>query len=161
MPDGKKKLLLVGSNGMLAQKVFSSAPREYELVCVDLPEFDITDKVQVFSLVENLHPEVIINCAAYTNVDGCETEQDFANRVNGAAVRFLAESAKKVDATLVHVSTDYVFDGQKKEAYVEEDLTNPQSAYGVSKLLGEKAIIVQRVGKIFYCQDKLALWPWR
>ena len=159
MTTKRKRILLVGGNGMLAQKISSSAPRDFELVCVDLPEFDVTDRVQVFSLVENLQPDVIINCAAYTNVDGCETEQDLANRVNGLAVGFLAESAMKVDATLVHVSTDYVFDGEKQEAYAEDDLTNPQSAYGASKLLGEKVILSSGLEKYFIIRTSWLYGP--
>ena len=128
---------------MLAQNIASSTPAKYELVCVDLPEFDLTVQTQVDSLVASIRPDVIINCAAYTNVDGCETEQALANLVNGTAVGFLAAAAKSVDAIVVHVSTDYVFDGAKTSPYVEDDQTNPQSAYGCSKLLGEQALLAQ------------------
>ena len=106
-------VLLIGCNGMLARAIASAAPPEYMITGADLPEFDITDHAQVFSLVDRLQPDVIINCAAYTDVDGCETEVELANRVNGTAVGYLADAAKKADATLVHISTDYLFDGRK------------------------------------------------
>ncbi len=144
-----RKVLLVGGNGMLARKVASEAPAEYKITAVDLPAFDMTDNNQVCSFVDAMQPEVIINCAAYTNVDGCEAEQELANRVNGIAVGYLAGAAKKVDATLVHISTDYVFDGEKTAPYVESDETNPQSVYGHSKLLGEHAILASELKKYF------------
>ena len=155
----EKKLLLIGGNGMLAQKIASSVPAEYALTAVDLPEFDMTDQMQVLSVVDALQPELIINCAAYTNVDSCETEQKLANEVNGTAVAYLAEAAKRVDATLVHISTDYVFDGEKKAPYVEEDLTNPQSVYGHSKLMGEQAILTSGLKKYFIVRTSWLYGP--
>src|SRR5210317_53388 len=101
MSAQNKSILLVGGNGMLAQKIASLAPLEHTITAVDLPEFDMTDQTQVFSVVASIHPEIIVNCAAYTNVDGCETEQELASQVNGVAVGYLAEAAKQVDATLV------------------------------------------------------------
>lgn len=154
-----KKLLLVGGNGMLAQKVASSAPSEYTITSVDLPGFDMTDQAQVLSVVEAVQPEIIINCAAYTNVDRCETEQTLANQVNGVAVGCLAEAANKVDATLVHISTDYVFDGKQTTPYVEEDQTNPQSAYGHSKLLGEQALLSSGLKKYFIVRTSWLYGP--
>jgi dTDP-4-dehydrorhamnose reductase len=154
-----KKLLLVGGKGMLANRIVSLAPPEYALTAVDLPEFDITDQDQVVSLVDRLRPEIVINCAAYTNVDGCETEQELANRVNGDAVGYLAAAAKNVDAVLVHVSTDYVFDGKKKTPYVEDDPTNPQSAYGRSKLLGEQKLLASGLKKFFIVRTSWLYGP--
>lgn len=155
----KKKLLLVGGNGMLASRIVSLAPPEYTLTAVDLPEFDVTDRERVLALVAELRPEVIINCAAYTNVDGCETEQALANRVNGDAVGYLAEAAKKVDAVLVHVSTDYVFDGEKNTPYLEDDALNPQSAYGRSKLLGEQKLLASGLKKFFIVRTSWLYGP--
>lgn len=154
-----KKLLLVGSKGMLANRIIALLPPEYALTGVDLPEFNITDQGQVSSLIEKLRPEVIINCAAYTNVDGCETEQALANRVNGDAVGYLAVAANKVDAVLVHVSTDYVFDGRKKTPYVEDDLANPQSAYGRSKLLGEQKLLASSLKRFFIVRTSWLYGP--
>ena len=102
---------------MLAKMVRERAPQNYRLHLYDLPEFDVTDRDQVLQEMRHLQPDVIINCAAYTDVDGCETEVELANRVNGTAVGYLAEAAKRVDATLVHISTDYVFDGTKDSPY--------------------------------------------
>ncbi len=159
MSAQKKKLLLIGSNGMLAQQIASIMPAKYTPTAVDLPEFDLTDRAQVLSVVYALQPEIIINCAAYTKVDGCEAEPELAIRVNGAAVGYLAEAAKKVDAVLVHISTDYVFDGEKKTPYVEEDQTNPQSVYGHSKLLGEQAILSSGLRKYFIVRTSWLYGP--
>ena len=159
MSAQNKSILLVGGNGMLAQKIASSAPSEYTITAVDLPEFDMTDQSQVFSVVANIHPEIIVNCAAYTNVDGCETEQELASQVNGVAVGYLAEAAKQVDATLVHISTDYVFDGTKQSPYGEKDQTNPQSAYGRSKLLGEQSLLASGLKKFFIVRTSWLYGP--
>jgi len=154
-----KKLLLIGCNGMLAKAIASAAPAEYALTGVDLPEFDMTDKSQVRSLFDRLRPEIIINCAGYTDVDGCETELELVNRVNGSAVGYLSECAKRVDATLVHISTDYLFDGNKSSPYNEEDRANPQSAYGRSKLLGEQAILTSGLKKYFIVRTSWLYGP--
>jgi dTDP-4-dehydrorhamnose reductase len=99
--------------------------------------------------MEKVRPDVIVNCAAYTNVDGCETNEETALLVNGRGPGHLAGAAKELGATLVHVSTDYVFDGTKNSPYTEEDVTNPQSAYGRSKLRGERAILESGLDKFF------------
>ncbi|MCK4509258.1 MAG: dTDP-4-dehydrorhamnose reductase [Desulfuromonadales bacterium] len=153
------RVLLIGGNGMLAQKISAVAPSCYDITAVDLPVFDMTDKIKVLAYVENLNPEIIINCAAYTNVDGCEIEQALADQVNGAAVGFLAEAAKKVDAVLAHISTDYVFDGEKKAPYEEEDTVNPQSAYGRSKLLGERELLSSGLEKFFIVRTSWLYGP--
>jgi dTDP-4-dehydrorhamnose reductase len=137
----KPRLALIGANGMLARKVNELAPAGYELHCFDLPEFDIADRNRVLALMARLHPAVIINCAAYTNVDGAESDELLAMRINGAGPANLALAAKQVGATLVHVSTDYVFDGTKTEPYLENDPVAPRSAYGRTKLAGEQSII--------------------
>ncbi len=126
---------------MLAQAVKKCAPPGFEIVPFDLPEFDITHRDLLLSEIGNLRPDVILNCAAYTDVDGCETAEELATRVNGEGPGNLAEAAKENGAVLVHVSTDYVFDGSKREPYTEEDSPNPQSAYGRSKLAGERALL--------------------
>jgi dTDP-4-dehydrorhamnose reductase len=102
---------------------------------------------------------VIAHCAAYTNVDGCETNEETALLVNGRGPGHLAEAAKEFGATLVHVSTDYVFDGTKYSPYTEEDVTNPQSAYGRSKLLGEKAILESGLDKFFIVRTSWLYGP--
>jgi dTDP-4-dehydrorhamnose reductase len=153
------RLLLVGGNGMLAGKIALVASSFYEITSVDLPAFDMTDKAWVLTYIDNLKPSVIVNCAAYTNVDGCETEQALAEQVNGAAVGYLAEAAEKVDAILVHISTDYVFDGVKKMPYVESDQTNPQSVYGHSKLLGEQCLLASGLKTYFIVRTSWLYGP--
>jgi dTDP-4-dehydrorhamnose reductase len=155
----QRTLLLVGGNGMLASKIAVVAPPYYKVTSVDLPDFDMTDKAQVMTYVDELTPDVIINCAAYTNVDGCEKEIALAEQVNGVAVGYLAEAAKNVDAVLVHISTDYVFDGKKNALYHEEDPTNPQSAYGRSKLSGERELLSSRIEKFFIVRTSWLYGP--
>jgi dTDP-4-dehydrorhamnose reductase len=134
-------LALVGANGMLARKVRELVPEHYELHGFDLPDFDVTDRDCVTTVLGTLAPNVIINCAAYTNVDGAETAEAQALKINGAGPGHLALAAKQLGATLLHVSTDYVFDGVKSRPYTEDDAVAPASAYGRTKLAGERAIV--------------------
>jgi dTDP-4-dehydrorhamnose reductase len=132
------KLLVTGSRGQLGRALMRLAPgREYEVVGVDLPELDITDRRAVATLVARARPDAIVNCAAYTAVDAAESHEDEALAVNSTAVGHLAAAANESDAALVQVSTDYVFDGESARAYHEDDATNPRSAYGRTKLAGE------------------------
>ena len=117
---------------------------------LDLPEIDITDLGQCLARVEEYRPEVIINAAAFTRVDDCESNPEQAFRVNGEGAGNLARAAAATRALLVHYSTDYVFNGRKKEPYLEEDEPDPQSVYGKSKLAGET--LVRR-----HCPDHLIL----
>lgn len=133
---------------MLAAAIRKSAPADWTLFLYDLPSFDLTDRVQVFQL-QGLKPDVIINCAACTNVDGCEEQENLAMQVNGYGPGLLAELAQQIDAVLVHISTDFVFDGRKTSPYVEGDPTNPLSVYGKSKLLGEQQILKSGLQKYF------------
>ncbi len=135
-----KKIALIGANGMLASALIRQLPAEYELLPYDLPEFDLTDREQVVALREQA-PHIILNCAAYTNVDGCEKHRELAMRVNGEGPGLLAELALEVGAVLVHVSTDFVFSGDKQQPYQENDATGPLSVYGQSKQLGEQRIL--------------------
>ena len=159
MCESQYQIALIGSSGMLAKMVRERAPQNYHLHLYDLPEFDVTDRDQVLREMRRVQPDVVINCAAFTDVDGCETEVELANRVNGTAVGYLAEAAKKVDATLVHISTDYLFDGRQEEPYSEEDRVNPQSAYGRSKLLGEQAILDSGLKKYFIVRTSWLYGP--
>jgi len=136
-----KKLALIGSKGMLAAAVCHCVPKGYEVIPLDLPEFDVTDPALVNSVLGKLSPEVIVNCAAYTNVDGAESEESLAMRVNGDGPGNLAHVTSQLGATLVHISTDYVFDGTKTAPYREDDPAAPMSAYGRTKLAGERAVI--------------------
>jgi len=133
------KILIIGSKGMLGQdltKVFSGQ----RLALWDRREIDITDEEQVLKKIKKEKPEIVINAAAYNDVDGCERNFDLARDVNGFAVGYLAKAAKEIDAILVHYSTDYVFEGTKKEGYKENDQPKPQSNYAKSKYLGEKEL---------------------
>jgi dTDP-4-dehydrorhamnose reductase len=108
-----------------------------DVVAADRSILDVTDRDAVFAAVRSARPDAIVNAAAYTAVDACETNVELAHAVNADAVGFLATAAAEVGAHLVHVSTDYVFDGTLDRAYREDDETNPQSVYGQSKLAGE------------------------
>ncbi len=135
-------LALIGANGMLAGKVRAAAAvAGYQVIACDLPEFDLTDRAQVLREMARLQPQVIVNCAAYTNVDAAESDEELAGKVNGAGPGYLAEAARTTGAVLVQVSTDYVFDGRKAGPYLETDPVGPLSAYGRSKLAGEQAIL--------------------
>jgi dTDP-4-dehydrorhamnose reductase len=136
-----KVLALIGANGMLAKMVRETAPEEFRIIHFDLPDFDITDRQQVLETIAETRPHVIVNCAAFTDVDGCESREELAFRVNGEGPGNLAQAARDVGALLLHISTDYVFDGLGDRPYTEDDHVAPQSAYGRSKLAGEKAVL--------------------
>ncbi len=131
--------LVIGKNGTLGKEFEKLL--EKQAICLDSSELDITDVSAVHEKINSLMPEVVINCAAYNAVDKAEVEPEKAELINGTAVGILADACEKVGATLVHFSTNYVFDGTKEEGYVEADTTNPQSHYGQSKLLGEVAAL--------------------
>ncbi|SKA12662.1 dTDP-4-dehydrorhamnose reductase [Trichlorobacter thiogenes] len=128
-------ILVVGANGMLGQDLMSLLGERGR--GVDLPDIDITDMVSVQQVLTALKPKVVINCAAYTDVDGCETNTETAMQVNGEGVAFLGLVTRAIGAKLVQVSTDYVFDGSKGSPYREDDLQQPLNIYGESKLAGE------------------------
>lgn len=153
------RIALIGSNGMLARKVFAQAPSGSDLHPYDLPEFDLTDRGRVLDEMQRLRPAVIINCAAFTNVDGCETQEELATRVNGAGPGYLAEAAQATGAVLVHVSTDYVYSGRQSVPYRESDPTGPLSAYGRSKLAGETAILASGLTRYFIVRTSWLYGP--
>ncbi len=128
-------ILVVGANGMLGQDLIALlGDRGHG---VDIADIDITSAESVFKVIGALKPEVVINCAAYTDVDGCESDAETAMAVNGEGVAYLAMACRDIGALLVQVSTDYVFDGGKGTPYVEDDAPCPLSVYGESKLAGE------------------------
>lgn len=143
------RLLLTGANGMLAHDVRRVAERAgHELVLVDLPELDIVDGAAVNALFERERPEASINCAAWTDVDGAEDKRDLAHAVNADGAGNLARAAAGIGTPLLHISTDYVFDGAppldgdgRPRPYVESDPTGPRSVYGASKLEGERRVL--------------------
>ena len=130
------RILVVGCSGMLGTELVAAFGTGHEVEGIDLPRIDITDPGRCLAAAEDLKPEVIVNAAAFTRVDDCETMRDKALQVNGYGAGNLSAAAAASGALLVHYSSDYVFDGLKGEPYVEEDPPNPQSVYGQSKLLG-------------------------
>ena len=129
-------ILVVGAHGMLGRDLMTVLPGEHR--GVDIDDVDITSQESVRTLMVTLKPEVVVNVAAYTDVDGCETKRELAYAVNGDGVGNLARVTADIGAKLVHISTDYVFDGSKGSPYREDDPTGPLSVYGQSKLLGEQ-----------------------
>ena len=137
-----KKIIVTGCNGQLGRAINQqyAGSTEYELINTDVEDLDITDVDAVLAHVREVKPYAIINCAAYTAVDKCETEEDLAFRINAIGPRNLAIAAADVDAKLIHVSTDYVFAGDATSPYFETDTPAPQSAYGRTKLAGEEFV---------------------
>ena len=140
------KLLVTGATGMLGSKMmdilgashegYGTSPQKSEGV---FPA-EITHPKEIFALVQELQPDAIVHCAAYTAVDACEEFPELAHAVNGQGTRNVALAAESVGAEVFYISTDYVFDGEKEGPYVEDDSTNPTSVYGKSKLEGERAV---------------------
>jgi dTDP-4-dehydrorhamnose reductase len=135
------KLLITGAHGQLGQALIQEAPRQgWEVVATDAQHLDITNPQIVWQEMSRLRPEVVINAAAATRVDDLESDPEGALRVNGLGPRNLAVACRRLGVKLIHISTDYVFDGTKPEPYVEWDATGPISVYGRSKLLGEELV---------------------
>lgn len=137
-----KKLLITGCNGQLGRALnqLYKGNEEYKLVNTDVEDLDITDVDKVLAMVEEVRPYAIINCAAHTAVDLCETDVENAYRINAIGPRNLSIAAQKYGAKMVQVSTDYVFAGNGTTPYREFDQTGPQGVYGASKLAGENFV---------------------
>jgi dTDP-4-dehydrorhamnose reductase len=131
----------MGHKGMLGSDLMDVLGRDHEVNGVDIGEFDITSAPDCLRVVGELNPEVIVNAAAYTDVDGCETNRDACFAVNAEGVRNIAYACKDSGAKIVHYSTDYVFDGTKGEPYLEDDPCQPINTYGASKRKGEELLI--------------------
>ena len=137
-----KKIIVTGCNGQLGRainEVYSNS-NEFECVNTDVAELDITNIDAVNRLVAEVKPYAIVNCAAHTNVNGCETDIDNAYRINAIGPRNLSIAATRYGAKMMHISTDYVFDGNTDKPYIEFDTTNPQGIYGKTKLAGENFV---------------------
>lgn len=133
------KVVFIGSNGMLARDLIPQFSRT-DNYCFDKPDIDITDKKSVDAILFHIRPDFVVNCAAITQVDACETDPT-CYLVNGVGVYHLANACRKIKARLIHISTDYVFDGKKVDGfYKENDGKNPINHYGRSKLMGELAL---------------------
>ncbi len=136
------KITIVGSHGQLGSDCYSLLSQNHQVTGYDIPDIDITSTSSIAKCIEQDVPDVIINCAAYTAVDSCETEQELAWKINAEGPALLAKAAAQHNARLIHISTDYVYDGTRipPESYVETDPPNPLSHYGKSKLTGEEAV---------------------
>ena len=135
------KILLFGKYGQLGWELHRSLQGLGEIVAYDFPEVDFTKPSSLKTIVERERPQIVVNAAAYTDVDKAESEPDKARLVNAEAPGVLAESCRSLDAALIHFSTDYVFDGKKGSPYTEEDEPHPLNVYGQTKLGGEKAVL--------------------
>lgn len=139
-----KRILLIGNYGQVGQELQVILPQIGEVIGVGRDQLDLSQGEKLRQIINEVKPDCIVNAAAYTAVDKAESELELANAINGIAPQIMAEEARKLGATFLHISTDYVFDGHKNTPYLETDPTNPLSAYGSSKLMGEEAI--QKVG---------------
>ncbi len=147
----KRKILIIGSSGMLGVDLSQCLYRDHKVFGADIVsrssfavrgfyKLDITKKQGVSAVIKNLNPDVIIHAAAWTDVDGCELDEKKAYRINSDGTKNVALACKAVDATLIYISTDFVFDGKRKNPYKETDRTNPLNTYADSKLKGEAAV---------------------
>ena len=134
------KILLTGSNGQVGFELNKKLSALGDVIATDREELDLTSLNAIRTFIDQIKPDIIINPAAYTAVDKAESEPELAYQINTLAPEVLADKAAELDIPLVHFSTDYVFDGLKKEAYVETDKTNPQSVYGKTKCESEEKI---------------------
>ncbi|MEB3277318.1 MAG: dTDP-4-dehydrorhamnose reductase [Lyngbya sp.] len=136
-----RQILLIGKDGQLGQELFPILAPLGEVKSVGRDTLDLANPEAIAKIVADVKPDLIINAAAYTAVDKAESEPELAIAINGTAPGILAKEAEEIGATLIHVSTDYVFDGSQSHPYLETDPTQPLGAYGQSKLAGEKAIL--------------------
>ena len=158
-----KRLLITGGKGQLATAFKSNFKSDFDLLSLDSNELDITDKLEVESILVKFKPDIVLNCAAYTNVDGAENDFKKANEVNSVAVRNILS---KFDGLFVQISTDYIFDG-KNGPYSEFASSNPINKYGLSKLNGEEIalkmsnhLILIRANVIFDLNSKSSFLDW-
>ena len=134
------RVLVTGAKGMLANALLPCLTSQHQVTGVDLDDFDISQEAAVQKAFRDLRPEFVYHLAAYTDVDGCEANPTLATQVNAEGTANLARSCAEVGATMLYVSTDYVFDGSGQRPWREDDTTNPLSVYGKSKLQGEQAV---------------------
>lgn len=144
-------ILITGATGQLGKELVKITSNNHQVRGVSSSDFDITDLASTGEYISELDPDVIVHSAAYTDVDGCEENEDKAYKVNGLGARNVAIVAREVGAKIVHISTDYVFDGKGQDPYREFDSPNPQSVYGESKLLGEQ-FIKEQLPRHYICR---------
>lgn len=144
------KILVTGSGGQVGKSIINAIckkelyigrieemSKKLDIISLDKGELDICNELQVKKIIEIIHPDIVINCAAYTDVDGCEKNIEKAFKVNAEGAKNLAKGCNNISAKLIHMSTDYVFDGEKQTPYSETDEVNPINIYGKSKAKGE------------------------
>ena len=134
------KFLITGKKGQVGYYLTKQLAGQAEILAVDRDELNITDKDAVFQVVKHFQPDVVINAAAHTAVDRAESEIELSEAINVKGPQYLAEAANEIGAIILHISTDYVFEGKGRREYSEDDEPNPQSVYGRTKLAGEIAI---------------------
>ncbi|MFH0785343.1 MAG: dTDP-4-dehydrorhamnose reductase [Pseudomonadota bacterium] len=146
------KIVIIGAGGQLGSDCCNLLSADNQTIGCDLPRIDIGSKSSVDTYLNETRPDVIVNCAAYTAVDACETEPTLSWKINAEGPKFLSQAADRLGSRLIHISTDYVFDGYKPAplAYLETDTPNPLSQYGRSKLAGEQAVAA-------YCANHVIL----
>src|SRR5438094_1105889 len=142
------KIAVIGAGGRLGVALMREYRNKFDLIGFDHQALDLGDSGQLREKIGTLDVDLVINCAAFTNVDVCETQRDQAFHINAEAPRILAEICRDKDAKLIHFSTDYVFDGENREPYTERDEANPISVYGESKLAGEKNVLAAQNGHL-------------
>ena len=144
-----KKVLVTGAKGMLGQDLCPILEDNgYEVVETDVDNLDITNEEMVSEVLKRENPDIVVHCAAYTNVDKAENEQELAKKINVKGTENIASACKNINATMVLISTDYVFDGNKKTKYLPEDTPNPINVYGQTKFEAEK--VVQKICDKYY-----------
>lgn len=136
-----RRVLVTGAAGMLGREVVDALRGSTDVVEADLADFDVADHEATLLAVRDTAPDVVVNCAAYTDVDGAETHRREAFAVNATGAGSVARAAEAAGALMLHLSTDYVFDGTSSEPYVEDDPPNPLNVYGESKLAGEREVL--------------------
>ncbi len=151
------KIFLTGKNGQLGNRLDKDLKKIHDVIATDRNTLDLVDTQFIKDTIYKVKPDLIINAAAYTNVDQAEKEKDLAYKINALAPKALSQAAKALDIPIIHISTAYVFDGTKEGAYVEDDQVNPLSVYGITKWHGEEFVrqhpkhFILRTSWVFSC----------
>jgi len=155
------KILLIGSQGQVGQELEKILPEAGELISLSRAQLDLSQSEAIARVIETIKPNFVVNAAAYTAVDKAESEPELAWQINAQAPAIMAQSSERIGATLLHISTDYVFNGQKNTPYLESDLSDPLGVYGLSKRDGEELIkkakgshIILRTAWVYGLQGK-------